>query len=438
VSRRLLLSYLSLAIVVLVALEVPLAFAYARSQRSELTRGLERDAVSIGSLAEDVLQYHGNAAPLRSVASRYAEEADGNVVIVDRTGRVVVDPSASSRRSLATVPEIAGALRGHVVTGSSGGVIYAAVPVASSGVVHGAVRITTPLEEVNARVRTYVVRLLAIAAVVLGLVALVGWLLSRSISRPLRAVEAAAERAGGGDLTARAPEDSGPAEVRTLARSFNDMVTQVEHLLHAQEEFVADASHQLRTPLTALRLRLENGDVPGALNEVERLARLVDGLLALARAEAAPPGQIDLAAAVAARLDAWEPVAAERDVHLEADVRGAALADPDRLGQVLDNLLANAIAVAPPGTSVTLTGDPAALHVRDSGPGMSDDERARAFDRFWSKGRGSGLGLPIVRRLLAVDGGSVELHAAAGGGLDVVVRLRPVQRASVLASGLYI
>ena len=186
--------------------------------------------------------------------------------------------------------------------------------------------------------------------------------------------------------------------------------------------------------MTALRLRLENGDVHGALGEVERLARLVDGLLALARAEAAPPGQIDLALAVAERLESWEPVAAERDVRLEADVRGAALADPDRLAQVLDNLLANAIAVAPPGTSVTVSGEPGALHVRDRGPGMSDDERQRAFDRFWSKGSGSGLGLPIVRRLLAVDGGSVELRTADGGGLDVVVRLRAAPRASALTA----
>jgi signal transduction histidine kinase len=428
VSRRLLLSYLSLAVVVLLALEVPLGFAYARNQRGELTRGLERDAVYIGSLAEDVLQYHGKTDALRSVALRYADEADGRVVIVDRTGRVVVDPSASSGPPLATRPEIAAALRGRVATGVSDGFIYAAVPIASSGVVHGAIRISTPVEEVNTRVQAYILRLLGIAAVVLGLVALVGWLLSRSIVRPLRAVEGAAGRAGRGDLAARAPESSGPAEVRALARSFNDMVVQVEQLLHAQEEFVADASHQLRTPLTALRLRLENGDVQGALDEVERLARLVDGLLALARAEAAPPGEVDLAAAVASRLEAWEPVAAERNVRLEADVRGAALADPDRLGQVLDNLLANAIAAARPGTPVTLSGDPAALHVRDRGPGMSDDERARAFDRFWSKGRGSGLGLPIVRRLLAVDGGSVELRAGAGGGLDVVVRLRSAQR----------
>ena len=230
-SRRLLLSYLSLAVVVLLALEIPLGFTYARSQRADLARGVERDAVSIGSLAEDVLQRHGDPNALRAVAVRYTDESDGHVVIVDHTGRVVVDPSTSSRPSLATRPEIASALRGHVSTGVSGGSMYAAVPVASSGVVHGAVRITTPLEEVNARIHTYVLRLLAIAAVVLGLVALVGWLLSRSIARPLRAVEAAAERAGGGDLSARAPEGSGPAEVRALARSFNDMVTQVEHLL---------------------------------------------------------------------------------------------------------------------------------------------------------------------------------------------------------------
>ncbi len=434
-SRRLLLSYLSLAVVVLLALEVPLAIAYARDQRSQFTRVLERDAVSIGSLAEDVLQYKGDTTPLQAVVSRYADE-DGRVVVVDAQGRVLVASSTTQRgSSLRHLPDVASALRGRVATGSSGGFLHVATPVASSGIVHGAVRIAMPLEEVNARVRAYVMRLLAIAAVVLALVVLIAWLLSRSIVRPLRAVEAAAERAGAGDLAARAPEASGPVEVRSLARSFNDMVTRVEQLLHAQEEFVADASHQLRTPLTALRLRLENGDVHGALDETERLARLVDGLLALARAEAAPPEELELAAVVAERLEAWEPLAAERNVRLEADVRGSAFADPDRLGQVLDNLLANAIAAAPPATAVTIHGDPNALHVRDAGAGMSDEERVRAFDRFWSKGGGSGLGLPIVRRLLAVDGGTVELRSAPGAGLDVVVRLRqrretPVRRAA--------
>ena len=101
------------------------------------------------------------------------------------------------------------------------------------------------------------------------------------------------------------------------------------------------------------------------------------------------------------------------------------LVGPDRLGQALDNLLANALAVAPPGTAVTVSGDPEALHVEDHGPGMSAEDRSPAFDRFWSKGSGSGLGLPIVKRLIELDGGSVELRDAPGGGLDVVLRLRP-------------
>jgi len=257
------------------------------------------------------------------------------------------------------------------------------------------------------------------------LAALVGVLLSRSVTRPLRSLEQAAGEAGAGDLSVRAPEE-GPPEVRSLAVSFNEMVARLEELVGAQEVFIADASHQLRTPLTALRLRLENGDVAGALPEVERLSRLVDALLALARAEAAPAEPVELAAAVAERMDAFEPLAGERGVRLEAHVEGAALVGPDRLGQALDNLLANALAVAPRGSAVSVSGGPLALHVEDSGPGMSAEERARAFDRFWSKGSGSGLGLPIVKRLVELDGGSVELRDAPGGGLDVVLRLRPV------------
>ena len=213
--------------------------------------------------------------------------------------------------------------------------------------------------------------------------------------------------------------------MREVSRAFNDMVGRLAELITAQEAFVADASHQLRTPLTALRLRLENGDVDGALTEAERLSRRVDSRLARARAEATAPEPVDLAALVAERLDAWEPVAATRGVRLEADVHGHALAGRDRLGQVLDNLLANALAVVPAGSAVTVAGDAQTLHVRDRGPGMSEEQRARAFDRFWSQGSGFGLGLPVARRLVEVDGGSIDLLDASGGGLDVVLRLRP-------------
>jgi signal transduction histidine kinase len=423
VRRRLLVSYLSLAIVALVLLEVPLGITYARSQRGDALTRLEHDAANVGSFARDAVQ-GGSTGRLRTYARNYEEEVDTQIVIVDRKGNVLADPSEELPASLGSRPEIAKALAGHASSGTSGKSLYAAAPVVVNRTVYGAVRVSAPVSAVNAKIWSYLLRLLAIAAAVIGLVALVGWLLARSVAKPLRAVEEAADRAGHGDLASRAPESAGPPEVRALARSFNDMVSRLELLLHAQEEFVADASHQLRTPLTALRLRLENGDQGGALTEAERLSRLVDGLLALSRAEASAAERVDLAGAVADRLDAWQPVASQQNVRLTADVRGSVLIGPDRLSQVLDNLLANAIAVAPSGSAVTVTGDAASLHVRDSGPGMSVEDRQRAFDRFWSKGGGSGLGLPIAKRLVAVDGGTVELHAGVDGGLDVELRLR--------------
>jgi signal transduction histidine kinase len=219
-------------------------------------------------------------------------------------------------------------------------------------------------------------------------------------------------------------------------------VAKLEQLLESQQAFVADASHQLRTPLTALRLRLENlqhglpaPELAGALAEVDRLARLVNGLLALARADAAalPASSLTLADAVGERLEAWSALAAERDVRLVAGIDGDAevRASPERLEQVLDNLIANALEAAPPASAVTISTRRARgrieLHVRDEGPGLTAEERARAFDRFWRgrNGSGSGLGLAIVRRLVVADGGDVELLPAPGGGIDAVVRLRP-------------
>ena len=148
----------------------------------------------------------------------------------------------------------------------------------------------------------------------------------------------------------------------------------------------------------------------GALDEVARLSRLVDGLLELARAERAPAGTepVEVAPVVAGRVDAWSALAAERDVELEQrvepelEVRSA----PGRLDQVLDNLLANAIEVSPPGTTVSVLavhrGSRVELAVADAGPGMTAEQRARAFDRFWrptgaDRDGGSGLGLAIVR-----------------------------------------
>ena len=446
-SRRLLAGYLSLALVVLVALEVPLAVTYRRSEQSDLSAKVERDAVAVASLSEDLLQSSaGTSAPLAQLAARYAHDTGGRVVVVDRRGVSLVDGGGAPGRNLSTRPEIAKALKGAVASGTrysntlGHGLLYVAVPVASGGRVHGAVRITYPTSELDSRIYRYWLTLAAIGGIILLLTAVVGVVLARWVARPLLALERTARRAKEGDLSVRADETQGPPEVRSLASELNVMVEEVEQLLDSQRAFVADASHQLRTPLTALRLRLENlsrdvsadglEQLEGATAEAERLERIVDGLLVLARSEAhVPPLEpIALAPLVAARIDAWEAFAAERGVELETHVPESAhvVATGDRLEQVLDNLLANALEAAPRDSVVEIDWTADILHVLDRGTGMSDEELRHAFDRFWRgrSGDGSGLGLAIVRRLVEADGGSVELDRRPGGGIDAAIRYR--------------
>ena len=261
------------------------------------------------------------------------------------------------------------------------------------------------------------------------------------MTRPLHRLEEAAAAVGDGRLDARADERAGPPEVRSLATVFNETVGKLERLLRSQEEFVADASHELRTPLTALRLRIEtlppSVERDAALREADRLRDLVGGLLALARADAGkePPTRVDAAALMRERVETWSPLAEEQRVALVAELNGPlpVRAAPGRLVQVLDNLVANALEASPADGTVTLSaravGPWIELHVSDHGPGLTREQRERAFDRFWRAGSGeggSGLGLAIAQRLAEADEGRVELREEASGGVDAVVRLRRI------------
>jgi signal transduction histidine kinase len=454
VTRRILLGYLGLVVVVLAALEVPLGVQNARTERRDLEAKIERDATTLASLAEGSLHRptRQRVDSIAAIAYRYRRDTGGRVVIVNRRGVEVIDtsPTGTAARSFASRPEIAAALRGRVASGTRRSatlhtsLLYVAVPVAEGGRVDGAVRITYPTSTIDERIRHYWLILAAVAGVVLGVAAVVGVRLAVFLVRPLRRLEQAAATVGEGDLSARAPEDDGPDEVRSLSAVFNETVGKLSRLIHSQDEFIADASHQLRTPLTALRLRLENlerdvepagrAELDGALREVERLAGLVDGLLGLARldASASPVGRVDVGQLIRDRADAWSAFAAERDVGIvvEVDRDASARAAEERLRQVVDNLLENALEVSSAGSVVTLLASRAdgwvELRVRDRGPGLDEEGRRRAFDRFWRgrSGEGSGLGLAIVRRLVEADGGEVELVPAEEGGLEAVVRLR--------------
>ncbi len=231
-----------------------------------------------------------------------------------------------------------------------------------------------------------------------------------------------------------------------LADTFNEMADRLDELVTSQRRFVADASHQLRTPLTALRLRLETlgpdsaATRDAALDEVARLTRLVDGLLSLARAEGARPVRepVSVTAVLAERQEAWLPLATEQRIGLELDVSGSASSVtaqlvPGHLEQILDNLIDNALDVSPPDSTVTLrsarVGGYVEIHVIDEGPGMTEEERRDAFAPFWQSATGrragsSGLGLAIAQQLARASQGSLRLDRSARGGIDAVVRFR--------------
>ena len=459
--NRLLLSYLTITVVVLVAFGVPLGIAFGNSERRQLQNGLQHDAFALGLRTERAL---GAGTPealatLAPLVTAYQADTGGRVVVVDAQGYSVADSdpppgtAATDRRFFADREEFATALAGTDNTGRRYSetlgteLEYVVVPVVSSGKVVGAVRLSYPASFVESRVRRVWLIIAGAALFILILVFFVSLALARSVARPLEELEGTAVRLGDGDLGARAAVPNKPEEIRVLAERFNQTAERLELLVNSQRAFVADASHQLRTPLAAMRLRIENlsydvgpeanEDVEGALAEVERLARLVDALLALARAEQAEsaPESIVLADLLAECVGAWGPLVASKDVRIELDVPAELVvaATPGNLDQVFDNLINNALEVAPRESALdiraTREGDAIMVRFGDAGPGMSEEQRARAFDRFWRapnarRGGGSGLGLAIIRQLVVIDGGDVELGVSPLGGLEVVLRLR--------------
>jgi signal transduction histidine kinase len=450
VRRRLLVSYLTVTLVTLLALVLPLGWTFASRERDRLLRDIDHDAIVVGGLAEDALE-RGERPAIDALLVSYAQDPGGRIVVVDRTGRSVADSSTPGEAGLdfSNRPEIAAALQGNRSEGTRRSdtlgtdLVYVAVPVASSGVVHGAVRITYPSSALDARVRNMWIGLGTLSLIVLGVVSAVGFALARLVTRPVDRLKIAARQLAAGDLHARAPTNTGAPELRELASIFNYTAGRLDDLLASQQAFVADASHQLRTPLAALRLQLENIEsaapatlqpaIAAARAETARLARISEALLALTRAGSSTTttGPIDLVDVVRDRATTWAPLASSVEVTLQVTAPEHAWIDAPAgaLEQILDNLLDNALDVAPESSMlhliVSTDAEHTVLHVIDQGPGMTDEQRTRAFDRFWRGANappgGTGLGLAIVAELTARTGGHVALHPNPPSGIDATV-----------------
>lgn len=453
--NRLVLVMVGVVALVLLVHDIPLARHLEVVERDRLVTKYERDAFILAGRAEEALE-DGDAATdagLNAIAVRYASEEGVEVVVADADGRGVISSDVTKRgEDLTNRQEILDALAlGEPQTGErfsntlGADLFYVAVPVLSGDERVGVVRISVEERVVTERVNDRIQGLVFVALLSLAIASIVAWLFARSVTRPLSELHAATDRLAAGDLGTRADEDDGPSEIRGLAGSFNAMAGRIERLVDHQRAFAGTASHQLRTPLTALRLRLEQlsvqvddasaATVDSAIAETDRLHRMIEGLLALSRAEdtASVPVVVDLAEAVRERADYWRPLADESGVHVVVDAPDSvpAMAIAGAVEQIVDNLVDNALEVSPSGTDLRLTLERGPgwvdLHVVDAGPGLSDDDLARAFERFWradgAPAGGSGLGLAIVRQLAEAAGGSAVLRRAPTGGVDAVVRL---------------
>jgi len=458
VRRRLLVAMVGLVTVVLVAHDVPLAQHLRAIERDRLATATERDAFTLGSRISPVIAGGDRSSATADVADELAfapEVADGTVVVVDRDGYLVASTGSGDvpGDDYTGRPEIAAALLGRVSAGARASatlgedLVYVAVPVLSGDEVIGVIRISYPQSVLDARVNGRLGGLLVAALVSVAMAVVVALLFARSVSRPLEDLRSATDAFAAGDFSAEAAP-GGPVETRRLARSFNGMAAMIGRLVERQRRFAGDASHQLRTPLTALRLRLEQASdglegvegpardhVDAALAEVDRLNHLVGLLLRLARAEGEvlERAPVDLSALVRERVEQWRYLAAERGVSIDLVAPLPVVAEASELAvnEIVDNYLGNAVSASPDGSVVDVMvergGGSGTVVVRDRGPGMPPEERERAFERHWRsadsvrRGSGSGLGLAIVAQLAAASGANVELREAPTGGIDAVL-----------------
>jgi two-component system, OmpR family, sensor kinase len=299
--------------------------------------------------------------------------------------------------------------------------------------------VTQSVDAVQSEVRKDVLALIGVGAAALLLGLGVAWLLAGSLARPLRALAGTARRVADGDLDARARPE-GSSEQHEVAAAFNDMTGRLGRTLRSQQEFVANASHQLRTPLTGLRLRLEaaelkSGDsevkaeLAAAERETERLAALLAQLLTLAREPDAKSGErLSLAEEADAAHQRWEAPAGRSGHQLRVVGHGAPAVEASRsdVAAMLDNLVENALNYSPPGTQVMIgwraDGSSVRIAVADQGAGIDQHERDRLFERFYrgeaSRGGapGTGLGLSVVEALANRWEGEVRLGNRPEGG----------------------
>jgi signal transduction histidine kinase len=453
VRRRLVLTYLTMLAVVLIVLEVPLAISYAQRQRQQLYVDRLGDTAYFAALANTVLTSGQGAKALQAEMARFDEVYGVAVAIVDNTGIKYSSRAANTLSSddLGTRVETnAGNSRtdaSRVPMPWDNKPLVVAQSIGLNGRPLGAAVTISSTDELRSAVLDRWLLLGFGGLLALLFSPLAALPLGRWILRPVRDLDTLVHEVADGKLDAQLQvATGGPVELQRLTHSFQAMIDTVRAALEQQRAFVADASHQLRNPLTALRLRVENlepllspegqAELALAVEEADRLSYILDNLLTLARAEQSeqPMDTIDVGTIVDSRVEAWRAATESKSIAIQRSgtehVKAQAL--PGALDRALDALLDNALKFAPEGSSIDVCvvtyASQVDVHVVDEGPGLTTMERERATQRFWrdkhqqNKG-GSGLGLAIAEALIAASGGKLDLLDNEPTGLDVRIRL---------------
>jgi len=370
----------------------------------------------------------------------------------------LAEPDASiPPRELLQRPEIESALKGIPATSirrviRNQPVLYAAAPVQNSiGEITGIVYIATPLPS-SGLPMNIILQLLGAIVVAVLLAGMAGSVLARKIAAPLEGLATAAVAISKGDLKQKVPANSDISELHSVSQTFNEMAENLRQSDEAKKAFIADVTHELRTPLTVIKgtiETLEDGaldDVEGRgslltsmMRETDRLIRMVNELLVLTRADAGALQlniqDLDLVELARMRCENMSRLAARQ--HVELKVVGdsnSVSADPDRLSQVLDNLLDNAIRHSPANSTITVTIKPKEdgieCSVSDLGKGIPAKNLPFIFERFYrvetSRDRisgGTGLGLAIARALVTAHGGKISAQSLEGEGTTITLWL---------------
>jgi len=413
--------------------------------RSDVRNQALSQAEVVASSANDAV-VPPQLAKLDELAKTNAESVKGRVMIVNTRGLVIADSAGPGRTGAdySTRPEIALAVHGipkqteRYSKTLKRNILATAVPILHFGKTVGAVRTTQATSAVDDSVNRAVMVLIAIGLLVLALGLLAGWLIADQLARPMRRLEETAQLVYAGDLDARA-EIEGPREQRTLAASFNNMIDRLTQMLQGQRDFVADASHELRTPIASLRLQLEEivyitksdevqDQAARATAAVNRINSTIDELLYLSRlAERTSAAErIDLDEYLVGLAERWQVNAAAAG--LTVDLRPPSgrgdhfcLCATHDLDRVLDALIENSVAYAASGGVIEVGAVDGGVDILDRGPGLEEGEEDQVFGRFkrGSAGRGrregTGLGLAIARELIETWNGTVTLENRADG-----------------------